>query len=80
MCGVCNDADVNQRKDQAMKTSALTRTFAAFALIASFGLSVAEAGAAPRRGQAELINQPGAPSFVCRTDEGYGRWSTCDHG
>jgi hypothetical protein len=56
----------------------LSRVLAAAAVVSSLGLTVAEAGAAPR-GQAEFINQPGNPN-VCRTDEGYGRFSTCDQG
>ena len=56
----------------------LSRVLAAAAVVTSLGLTVAQAGAAPR-GQTELVNQPNGP-FVCRTDEGYGRYSTCDHG
>ncbi len=51
---------------------------AAALVLASVGLTVAEARPmSPPQG--EFINQPGNP-FVCRTDEGYGRWTSCDQG
>jgi hypothetical protein len=47
-------------------------------VLTSVGLAVAEARPmSPPQG--EFINQPGNP-FVCRTDEGYGRWTGCDQG
>lgn len=56
----------------------LSRVLAATAVVSTLGLTVSEAGAAPRA-QTELVNQPSNPN-VCRTDEGYGRFSTCDQG
>ncbi len=55
-------------------TSALALAIAAV----SFGLAVTDAFA-QKRGQAELVNRL-APLSSCTIDEGYGRWSNCDHG
>lgn len=58
----------------------LHRTLTVALATASLALLTTQAVAAPA-GQLELVNRPAAPgAFVCRTDEGYGRWTSCDHG
>jgi hypothetical protein len=68
-----------QREEHTMSAFRKLQGAVATALVlTSVGLAVAEARPmSPPQG--EFINQPGNP-FVCRTDEGYGRWTNCDQG
>jgi hypothetical protein len=43
------------------------------------GIGMTVANARPALLQEASINQPANP-FVCRTDEGYGRSTSCDNG
>jgi hypothetical protein len=62
-----------------MSTFKTLQNAAAAALVLS-GLGVAVANARPAAlPQGASIGQPANP-FVCRTDEGYGRFTSCDSG
>lgn len=50
---------------------------AAATLMTGFGFTLAKAGPATLT-RGDFVNQPGAP-FRCRTDDGYGRWGSCDN-
>ncbi len=76
---VCRNADLNQEQEHTMLTlRTLYKAAAAAVVVTGLGLAVAEAGAAARS-SGELVNNPTAP-FACSTDEGYGRWTSCDRG
>jgi len=54
----------------------VNRLLAVAFLATGVGLLTSVAYAVPRA-QSELINRPANP-FVCRTDEGYERWTACN--
>jgi hypothetical protein len=60
-----------------MFATTLKRIVAASIVTGSLSLVPAHAGAAD---QAMLINPSASNSYVCTTDEGYGRRNFCDRG
>jgi hypothetical protein len=76
---VCGSAGRQRKEEQHMPIlRTLQNGVAATLVLTGLGLAVAEARPMAQP-QGEFINQPGNP-FVCRTDEGYGRWTSCDNG
>jgi hypothetical protein len=52
----------------------------AIALAAASVVVLTMTAASAARNERGLINRPVGNPFVCRTDEGYGRYTSCDQG
>jgi hypothetical protein len=68
---------LQDKQEHTLSTSKLLRSAVAAAVIFT-GLGIAIANARPALLQGASISQPDNP-FVCRTDEGYGRSTSCDN-